>query len=160
MLLRLFSLFILIPLAELVLLLYLADVTGWQSTLLLVIATGVAGTLLARSQGWRTWLRIREELAAGRLPADSLLDGVLIFVAGALLLTPGILTDLLGISLLIPVCRSYYRRRLVAWFKSRFTIQTSGPASGFGAWVQPQGRSEVIDSHVIEQVPEAEQRRA
>lgn len=159
MLLRLFSLFILIPLAELVLLLYLADVTSWQSTLLLVIATGVAGSLLARSQGWRTWMRIRDELAAGRMPADSLLDGVLIFVAGALLLTPGILTDLLGISLLIPVCRSYYRRRLVAWFKSRFTIQTAGTTAGFGAWAQSRGRSEVIDSHVIEQKPEAEQRQ-
>lgn len=159
MLLRLLSLFILIPLAELVLLLYLADVTSWQFTLLLVIATGVAGTLLARSQGLRTWLRIREELAAGRMPADSLLDGVLIFVAGALLLTPGILTDLFGISLLIPVCRDYYRRRLVAWFKSRFTIRTSGPTAGFGAGAQTHGRSEVIDSYVIEQEPEADERR-
>ena len=81
------------------------------------------------------------------MPADSLLDGVLIFAAGALLLTPGILTDLLGISLLVPWSRDYYRRRLVAWFKSRFTIRTSG----LGAWPAPPGRSEVIDSFVIDQ---------
>jgi len=154
MLLRLLSLFILIPLCELVLLLYLADVTGWQFTLLLVVTTGVTGTLLARSQGWRTWLRIRQELAAGRMPANSLLDGVLIFVAGALLLTPGILTDLVGISLLIPVCRGYCRRRLVAWFKSRFTVQTAGS----GSWSSAQGRSEVIDSYVIEQDSTSERR--
>lgn len=146
---KLLLLFILVPLVELALLLYLADVSSWQFTLLLVITTGVTGTLLVRSQGWRTWARIREELAAGRVPADSLLDGVLIFVAGALLLTPGILTDLLGMSLLVPWCRNYYRRRLVAWFKSRFTIQTSG----FGSWPAPQGRSKVIDSFVIDQQP-------
>ncbi len=149
MLLRLLLLFTLVPLVELALLLYLADVSSWQSTLLLVVATGVIGTLLAWLQGWRTWARIQEELAAGRMPADSLLDGVLIFVAGALLLTPGILTDLLGISLLVPWCRGYYRRRLVAWFKARFTIQTSG----FGAWPAPPGRSEVIDSFVIGEQP-------
>lgn len=94
--------FVLVPLAELALLLYLAEIFSWQRTLLLVIVTGVLGTLLARSQGWRTWVRIRDELAAGRMPAESLLDAVLIFVAGALLLTPGVLTDALGISLLIP----------------------------------------------------------
>jgi UPF0716 protein FxsA len=147
MLLKLLSLFILVPLVELALLLYLADASSWQFTLLLVIATGVIGTLLARDQGWRTWRRIHDELAAGRMPADSLLDGVLIFIAGALLLTPGVLTDLLGISLLVPTCRDYYRRRLVAWFKSRFTIQTSG----IGSWPPPQGRSEVVDSYVIGQ---------
>lgn len=149
MLLKLLMLFIFVPLTELALLLYLADATSWQVTLLLVIATGVIGTYLAQSQGWRTGLRIRNELAAGRMPADSLLDGVLIFVAGALLLTPGILTDLFGISLLIPWCRNYYRRRLVAWFKSRFTIRTSGS----GSWPAPQGRSEVVDSYVIGQEP-------
>lgn len=147
MLLKLLLLFILVPLVELVLLLYLADVLGWQHTLLLVIATGVAGTLLARSQGWRTWVRIRTELAAGQMPTESLLDAVLIFVAGALLLTPGILTDALGISLLVPWCRAGYRRRLVAWFKSRFTIRTAGA----GARNSPAERHEVIDSYVIGQ---------
>jgi len=146
-LLRLLLLFILVPLAELALLLYLADTTSWRLTLALVIATGLVGTVLARSQGWRAWSRIHEELAAGRMPAEPLLDAALIFVAGALLLTPGILTDLFGISLLIPWSRTYYRRRLVAWFKSRFRIQTSG----FGSWPPSQGRSEVIDSFVIGQ---------
>jgi UPF0716 protein FxsA len=144
-LLRLLLLFILVPFVELVLLLYLADATSWQITLAVVIATGVIGTLLARSQGWRVWSRIHTELAGGRMPTEPLLDAVLIFVAGALLLTPGVLTDLLGILLLIPWTRSYFRRRLVTWFQSRFTIH----ASGLGSWPPPHGRSEVIDSHVI-----------
>jgi UPF0716 protein FxsA len=145
--LKLLLLFITIPFIELALLLYLADATSWQVSLALVIIPGVIGTLLARSQGWRAWTRIREELAAGRMPTEPLLDAVLIFVAGALLLTPGVLTDLVGITLLIPWTRTYYRRRLVAWFKSRFTVQTSG----FGSWPQSPGRSEVIDSYVIGQ---------
>jgi UPF0716 protein FxsA len=144
-LLKLLLLFIFVPLTELALLLYLAEVFHWQRTLLLVIATGVVGTLLARSQGWRTWMRIRDELAEGRMPAESLLDAVLIFFAGALLLTPGVLTDAFGISLLIPWCRQHYRRRLVAWFKSRVTIRTAAT----GAWNSPPQRSEVIDSHVV-----------
>lgn len=146
MLLKLLLLFIIVPFVELVLLLYLADATSWQMTVTLVVATGVIGTLLARSQGWRVWSRIHADLEAGRMPTEPLLDAVLIFVAGALLLTPGFLTDLLGILLLIPWTRTYFRRRLVAWFKSRFTIHTSG----FGSWPPPPGRSEVIDSHVID----------
>lgn len=147
MLLRLLLLFIIVPFVELVLLLYLADATSWQLTLAVVILTGVTGTLLARSQGWRVWSRIHGELAAGRMPTEPLLDAVLIFVAGALLLTPGVLTDLLGITLLIPWTRKYYRQRLVAWFKSHFAIQTTG----FGSWPPSSGRSEVIDSYVIGQ---------
>ena len=153
MMIKLLLLFIFVPLVELALLLYLADIFSWQFTLLLVITTGVTGTLLARSQGWRTWVRIHEELTAGRMPADSLLDGVLIFVAGALLLTPGILTDLLGISLLVPWCRDYFRRWLVAWAKSRFTIRSDG----LGSWPAPHGRSEVIDSFVIDQQPKPDE---
>ena len=113
----------------------------------LVVATGVIGTALARSQGWRVWSRIREELAAGRMPAEPLLDAVLILFAGALLLTPGVLTDLLGITLLIPWTRNYYRRRLVAWFKSHFTIQTPD----FRSWPPSQAHSKVVDSYVIGQ---------
>ncbi|HPM82381.1 MAG TPA: FxsA family protein [Candidatus Anammoximicrobium sp.] len=154
MILKLLLLLVVVPLAELALLLYLADVTSWQLTLALVIATGVIGTALARSQGWRVWSRIQEELAAGRMPAEPLLDAVLIFVAGALLLTPGVLTDLLGITLLIPWTRNYYRRRLVAWFKSHFTIQTTG----FGSWPQSQERSQVIDSYVIGQEDKKDER--
>jgi UPF0716 protein FxsA len=143
---RLLLLFIVVPLIELWILLYLADVTSWQFTLGLVIVTGVIGSLLARSQGWRTWRRIQQELAQGQVPATSLVDALMIFVAGALLLTPGILTDLFGLSLLIPLCRRFYRRRLVDWFRAHFTIQQVGP----GRWQATSGRSRVIDSYVVD----------
>lgn len=150
MLLKLLLIFITVPLIELALLLYIADVTGWEHTLVLVVVTGIVGSLLARSQGWRTYTRIQSELAEGRLPAVPMLDAVMIFIAGALLLTPGILTDLFGLSLLVPPCRAFYRKRLAQRFKARFTIQTTG----FDDEQTPPPRSEVIDSYVIDSSPD------
>jgi UPF0716 protein FxsA len=143
---KLFLLFVTVPLVELWLLLYLSEYTGWKFTLGLVIVTGLAGSFLARLQGWRTIRRIQDELGQGKLPTDSLLDGVMILVAGALLLTPGILTDALGLSLLIPPCRRVYRALLVRWFKSRFHVEST--TSDFLGGTQQH--SEVIDSYVID----------
>ena len=145
MLLKLFLLFIIVPLVELTLLLQLAELTSWQFTLALVVVTGAAGSLLARSQGWKAYRRIHQDLASGSLPAEPMLDAVMIFIAGALLLTPGILTDLFGFSLLLPWSRSFYRRRAAAWFKSRFRATTVSP----GNWQPDSTRSEVIDSYVV-----------
>ena len=146
MLFKLLLLFIVVPLIELALLLWLAEFKGWQLTLGLVIVTGIVGSVLARTQGWRTWRRIQQELSQGQMPGASLIDAAMIFVAGALLLTPGVLTDLFGFSLLLPGCRRFYRRRILAYFKSRFTVQQVGP----GQWQATSGRSEVIDSYVID----------
>lgn len=126
------------------LLLKIADVRGWVHTLILVVATGILGTWLARSQGIKTYYKIQQSLSAGRMPTDSLIDAALIFVAGALLLTPGILTDLFGFSLLFPVTRHLYRRWLVNKFKGSFKVQTSFSGD------PPQQGSEVIDSYVVE----------
>lgn len=146
MLFKLLVLFITVPFAELALLLYIADLTDWRFTLALVVVTGVVGSVLARSQGFRTYTQIQSELGTGRLPAQSMMDAVMIFVAGALLLTPGVLTDIFGLSLLIPPCRAFYRKRLVHWFKTRFKIQTMN----HGDWQSPGPRTEVIDSYVID----------
>jgi UPF0716 protein FxsA len=140
-------LFIVVPFVELALLLKLADLTSWWHTLLLVIVTGVLGTWLARSQGVRTYRKIQQSLSAGQMPTDSLLDAAMIFVAGGLLLTPGILTDLLGFSLLVPFTRQLYRRWLVKRFKARFTMQTTFGSS------EPRQESEIIDSYVVEHHP-------
>lgn len=145
MLLKLFLLFIVVPLVELTLLLQLAEMTSWQFTLTLVVVTGAAGSLLARSQGWKAYRRIHEAMASGGLPAEPLLDAMMIFIAGALLLTPGILTDLFGFSLLLPWSRAFYRKRVAAWFKSRFRATAVTPAN----WRQGSNQSEVIDSYVI-----------
>jgi UPF0716 protein FxsA len=142
MLAKLLLLFVTVPLIELALLLYLADRTSWPLALALVLIPGFTGAWLVRSQGWRTWSRIQQELAAGHLPTDALLDGALIFVAGALLLTPGVLTDLVAITLLLPPTRRLWRRGLAAWFGARFHVQVGRDA--------PPRRSEVIDSYVVE----------
>ena len=137
MLLKLLALFVLVPLIELALLLLLAAKTSVLLTLVVVVATGIAGTILARSQGWKTFRRIQTDMSQGKLPTDALLDAAMIFCAGALLLTPGLLTDVLGLSLLIPFCRHWYRQRLLRWIRRNFPnsrvrdnlVQKSGPRS-------------------------------
>ena len=146
MIVKLLLLFITIPFLELALLLYLADHTSWWFTLAMVIIPGILGTWLARSQGWLTWQRIQAELRAGQLPTAALLDAALIFIAGALLITPGLLTDLCGLLLLIPPARRFVRRRLVAWLRSRFQLH---PAAVSRRPLRA-GSREVIDSYVID----------
>ncbi len=146
MLLRLFILFISVPLVELVLLLYLADLTNWRVPLVMVIVTGIVGAMLAKSQGLRTVARIRRELDAGRLPGTAMVDALMILVAGALLLTPGLLTDVFGFSLLVPFCRSFYRSYLVNRFRTSFNMHQVPHRFD----EMPPDRSEVIDSYVIQ----------
>src|SRR5207249_1175932 len=111
----LFLLFVVLPLVELTLLLILSSATHWTVSLALVIATGIGGSYLLHRQGLKTFYRVRDELAAGRVPADALLDGMLMIAAGALLLTPGVLTDVVGILLLIPVSRQRVKAWLIRW---------------------------------------------
>jgi UPF0716 protein FxsA len=141
LLLALLTLFLVVPLVELTLLLLIGKYTDWYVPLVIVVVTGVAGALLSRHQGWRTVRRIQRELREGQMPGDALLDGVMILVAGALLLTPGVLTDAVGISLLLPFCRRLYKAGLIRWFRSRFRLD------GFQ---QTSGKSEIIDTYVIE----------
>ena len=116
MFLRLLLLFTVVPLVELFLLVKLGTVVGVGPTVGLVIFTGVLGAWLARQQGLGVLRRLRADLEAGRLPAGALIDGLLILVAGAVLLTPGLLTDALGFVLLVPPSRAAVRRIVVARF--------------------------------------------
>ncbi len=116
---RLLLLFTAVPLVELFLLVKMGTVVGVGPTIALVIFTGVLGAWLARQQGLGVLHRLRVELAEGRLPADALIDGLLILVAGAVLLTPGLLTDALGFVLLVPPSRAVVRRILAARFAGR-----------------------------------------
>lgn len=111
-----FLLFVLVPVIELMLLIELGGLVGTLPTLAMIVVTGMVGATLARRQGLQTVANIQAETAAGRLPAASLIDGVTILVAGALLLTPGILTDVVGFSLLVPAVRSPLR----GWLGRRF----------------------------------------
>ena len=119
MFLRLLLLFTVVPLVELFLLVKLGTVVGVGPTIALVNFTGVLGAWLARQQGLGVLRRLRVELAAGRMPAGALIDGLLILVAGAVLLTPGLLTDALGFVLLVPPSRAVVRRIVAARFARR-----------------------------------------
>jgi len=119
-LLRLLLLFTIVPLIELALLVAIDRHVGLAVTLALVITTGMIGAWLARSQGLRTLARLKWELQAGRMPAEPLLDGLMILIAAAMLLTPGLLTDLCGFFLLVPAGRGLVRRVVVKRLKRRF----------------------------------------
>ena len=122
MLLPLLLLFTLLPLAELILLIKIGQAIDWPATIGLVVVTGVVGWWLAKREGLRTLRGIQSELAAGRLPGDRMVDALLILLAGAVLITPGIITDLIGFSLLIPPIRAVVRRRLEARFRSKIVV--------------------------------------
>jgi len=116
MLLRLFLAFTLIPLVEIYLLVRVGSHIGAWPTVALVLGTGMAGAWLARAQGLSVMARIRENMARGVPPTGELVDALLIFVAGVVLITPGLITDACGLALLIgPV-----RRGIKAWLTARF----------------------------------------
>ena len=107
--------FTLIPVAEIYLLIKLGGAIGALNTVLVVILTAVTGAALARLEGTRTLLQLRSNMEQGVMPAGELLDALLIFVAGVVLLTPGFLTDAAGLLLLFPVTR----RVIKQWLKKQ-----------------------------------------
>lgn len=137
---RLFLLLTILPLVELALLLVMGQYTGVTFTLAFVILTAFAGAILLRYQGVQTFRNIQRDLQEKRMPADSLLDGLFIFIAAVLLILPGVTTDIVGLTILIPPIRKLYKFWLVRWFNSRFQLQ------GFAS----TARTEVIDSHIVD----------
>lgn len=134
MFLRLAVLFVAVPMVELSLLLWIGRHVGVLPTIALIFTTGVLGAALARSQGLRTWRRFQLAVHAGRTPHRELVDGLLILVAGAVLLTPGLLTDLAGFVLLVPPARrriaTVLGRRLAR--NLRLVTPARGPRTGGG----------------------------
>lgn len=147
MFLRLLLLLTIVPIVELMLLLRIAERFEWGPTIALVLLTGVLGAWLARREGLKTMNRIQNEMAKGVPPTGAMVDGLLILVAGAVLVTPGILTDLFGFALLIPPCRKWIRGRLVKWFKRHVVVMHHGTDESSASGVGPPGRihDEFID---------------
>lgn len=98
--------FLVVPLAELYVILKVGDAIGVLWTILILVADSLLGSLLLRSQGRAVWRRFNEALQAGRMPHREVQDGVAVIFGGALLLTPGFLTDILGLALLLPPTRA------------------------------------------------------
>lgn len=122
----LFMLFVGVPLVELWLLLEVGERVGAMPTIALVIGTGILGANLARREGMRTIEKINGSMAQGQMPQEALLDGLAIFLGGTLLLTPGILTDVLGFSLLFPLTRPFLLAMVSGWIQKKMQ---SGHAS-------------------------------
>ena len=135
---RLVLLFIVVPAVELALLIELGDRLGTLPTLTLIAVTGVVGAFLARRQGLAVVARVQEQIRLGQVPAGSMAHGVMILLAAALLMTPGILTDALGFLLLVPHFRSFlkellHKRIRKAMGENRIDLQVAGagfPTSG------------------------------
>jgi UPF0716 protein FxsA len=108
----LIALFIGLPALELVVLIKLHGVIGMGPTILLILLTGIVGAALVRRQGMAILFRIRSEMSMGNLPAPQMMDGIMVLLAGALLITPGLITDCAGFALLIPPLRAFIRSRL------------------------------------------------
>jgi len=134
---RLALLFVIVPIIELVLLIELGQIVGLLPTLALVVFTGVTGAWLARAEGVRVFFQFQKELASGRLPGQAMLDGISVLVGGAFLLTPGVLTDFVGFSLLLPLSRRWIQRGVRARLEKQVedgTIRVVTASSfGFGA---------------------------
>ncbi len=110
-------LFIIVPLAEIALLIKIGEVVGVLPTIALVVATAVIGLALIRRQGLATLARAQKTLEAGGMPVDAALDGVCLLIAGAFLLTPGLITDTAGFLLLVPPLRRALARWGFAWLR-------------------------------------------
>jgi UPF0716 protein FxsA len=175
---KLFLLFTLVPLVELYLLLFMAARVGFWPTVGLVLVTGLLGAMLARREGLRVLGTWKQTLARGQMPAEGLLGAVLVLVGGVLLVTPGILTDLVGFLLLIPPTRRIIavrvRRRLERSIRAgTVRVSSSGFGGGWGrgpggpspasapdedAWARVEdktsdSRDEVVDAEVVEEPP-------
>jgi UPF0716 protein FxsA len=129
-LIALILLFIVVPFAELYVIIWVVGpALGAPLTILLLVADSLLGSWLLRSQGRAVWRRFNQTLAAGQMPHREVIDGVLVIFGGAFLITPGFITDVLGLVLLLPPTRAIVRRVLVKRLGRRLVVGRSGRAA-------------------------------
>jgi UPF0716 protein FxsA len=136
-------LFIAVPIAELYVILQVGDAIGAVPTILILAADSLLGSVLLRSQGRSVWRQFNQAMAEGRIPHRELLDGVAVIFGGAFLITPGFITDIVGLLLLVPPTRAVIRRFAVRRIGRRFSIGTTsagGPVEGAARERPPRRR--------------------
>ena len=137
----LFIAFVVMPILEIVVLIQVGQVIGPWWTILLLVLDSILGAWLIKREGRRAWQALKERFGSGRMPHNELADGALIVLGGAFMLSPGFVTDALGILLILPVTRPLFRRLLTSYAVGRVTrANRPGPSAG-GTVV----RGEVID---------------
>lgn len=134
-------LFLVVPFVEFALLIEIGSRFGTLATLGLIFGTGVLGAALARHQGLQVLRAIETDLNAGRVPTEGVIDGILVLLAGAFLLAPGILTDTVGVLCLIPGTRALGKRALLRWLERRVRSGALHVDLHFqqSAWRSPSG---------------------
>jgi UPF0716 protein FxsA len=130
-------LFIVVPIAELYVIIQVGQAIGVVPTLVLLLADALLGSWLLKHEGRGAWRRFNEALAARRFPGREVADGVLIVIGGTLLLTPGFITDIFGLFLLLPPTRAIARRVLKRLTIGRFAVVGMGPGRGTGPFGGP-----------------------
>jgi UPF0716 protein FxsA len=157
---RLFLLFTLVPLVELYLLISIGGSVGVAPTIALIALTGILGAWLAKREGRKTLASYQEAMTQGRLPEDGIVSGLLILVGGVLLIAPGVLTDVVGLALMIPPIRRGVAKLITRRVEARIRsgeLQVmhigSGPGfgPGFGAPIDGHERApNVVDVEVVD----------
>ena len=125
MFIKLLALFLLIPIIELFIMFKIGKVIGLEITILIIIITAIIGAKLTTVPGATAIKNARSELQGGKLPHNEVMDGIMIIIAGAFLLTPGFVTDIVGFSLLLPALRSNYQKLLLAFIKTKILFAQS-----------------------------------
>ena len=147
---RLLLLFILVPLADLILLLVIAGWTHWTTTVLLVILSGFVGAWLAKRQSNALGMKIKDQMIQNMVPSNLLTDGALIIFAAALLITPGLITDVVGLTLLIPITRQWYKSQAMRILKSHFSVQVQNMNPGMNPGMNPRPADDgIVDGKVV-----------
>lgn len=153
---RLFLLFTLVPLVEIYLLVQLGGLLGAWPTIALVAITGLLGAALARREGRRALASYQEALAKGKLPEEGIVSGLLILVGGVMLITPGVLTDVVGLALMVPPVRRAVAKQVKARVQKRIdtgsiqVMHIGAGGFGFSGFDAGQPDGEVIDAEVVE----------
>lgn len=145
--------FIVVPVVELYVIIQIGQLIGVWPTLVLLLADALLGSLLLRHQGRGAWRRFNAAIEERRFPAREVADGLMIAIGGTLLLTPGFVTDVFGLILLVPPTRAIVRRLSRAYFARRFVVVGAGSAP-FGA-TTPPGRDYDYDA-TAEEIPDEE----
>jgi len=136
--------FIVLPLLELWVLIQAGSAIGVLNTIVLVIAVSAVGAWMVRREGFGLLARVQGRLQAGEVPTNELVDGLLVAMAGALMLTPGFVTDGFGLLCLFPPTRAVIRSGLISRYKDRVAVRSTFP-KGSGGGPRPGGRGDVID---------------
>jgi UPF0716 protein FxsA len=158
---------VVVPLLEIFVLIQVGQVIGPWWTILLLVVDSIIGGWLIRREGARAWRSLNAAIGSGKMPARELADGALILIGGTLMLSPGFVTDVLGILLILPVTRPVFRRLLTTFAARRVVVATTrraatrgaggpgsgGPVGSGGSGGGPGGGGDVVQGDVVEDPP-------